>query len=101
MGYPSRGVTDTNPRHVVAVVGLLRARLSATGRLRSQNGSSRSPLVALIQIMSVKSARLSGPVRPQPLSRTPPIGAWSSSFRVGELMLTTPCQTFGASSKAL
>jgi len=37
-------------------------------------------LVVLIQMTSVKSVRLSGPVRPQPLSRTPPIGAWTSDF---------------------
>ena len=49
-------------------------------------------LVVLIQMTSVKSARLSGPVRPQPLSRTPPIGAWISSFTVGELTFTIPCK---------
>jgi len=31
----------------------------------------------------------------------PPIGAWISSLTVGELTLTMPCKTFGASSKAL
>ena len=39
---------------------------------------------------SWNSFRLSGPVRPQPLSRTPPIGACISSFTVGELTLTMP-----------
>ena len=40
-----------------------------------QNGYGRWPLWELIQITSWNSFRLSGPVRPQPLSRTPPIGA--------------------------
>jgi hypothetical protein len=42
---------------------------------RGQNGYWRWPLWELIQITSLKSSRLRGPVRPQPLSRTPPIGA--------------------------
>jgi hypothetical protein len=62
-------------------------------------GSWRSLLVALIEMTSVKSAILSGPVRPQPLSRTTPIGTWISSFTVGELTLTMPASTFGASTK--
>src|SRR6202034_394857 len=69
--------------------------------IAAQIGYCRWPLCALIQMRSWNSFRLSGPVRPQPLSRTPPIGAWISSFTVGELTLTMPARIFGASSKAL
>jgi hypothetical protein len=55
----------------------------------------------LIQTMSLKSAWHSGPVRPQPLLRTPPIGAWISSVTVEEFTLTMPCRIFGANSKCL
>jgi hypothetical protein len=41
----------------------------------AQIGYWRCPLWELIQMMSWNSFRLSGPVRPHPLSRTPPIGA--------------------------
>src|SRR5260221_6604686 len=66
-----------------------------------QKGYRCWSLWALIQMTSVKSFRLSGPVRPQPLSRTPPIGAWISSLTVGEFTLTMPARTFGAISNAL
>src|ERR1700746_1893351 len=65
------------------------------------NGYWRWFVCALIQKESVKSFRLSGPVRPQPLSRTPPIGAWISSLTVGEFTLTIPARIFGAISNAL
>src|SRR6478735_2640083 len=74
-----------------AVVTGRRGGPVTTARAR-QNGKCCSALVALIQMTSVKSSRLSGPVRPQPLSRTPPIGAWISSCTVGRLTFTIPCK---------
>src|ERR1700754_1402960 len=72
-----------------------------TGLAAAQIGYWRWPLWALIQMTSWNSFRLSGPVRPQPLSRTPPIGAWISSLTVAELTLTIPARMRGASSNAL
>src|SRR5882724_5650615 len=71
------------------------------GCVAVQIGYWRCPLCELIQMTSLKSSRLRGPVRPQPLSRTPPMGAWISSLTVGEFTFTIPARTFGAISNAL
>ena len=69
-GLIHRQLADQQMRDLLAYLRGLGLRLELEGPPPGEG-----PLRELIQMTSEKSARLSGPVRPQPLSRTQPMGA--------------------------